>query len=419
MSLLQFIKESLLFESKNRMNYAEIKDLIINSQYRDIFRDEMDGKFTPEKNGKKSVLVIKKSQPNELCLNYATSKLSRRELDTLIINLGGKEINRNVKDVFFSMSNGKEMKCHYSGQFYDEREGVGHKGTTDKNLGTLFEIYLTDNVDKLKELCLGIAKKAGIKKYINEIPNVSQPTHVGGKNTHLGAIGENFFKTFRYSSLTNYSKKVADILLGDASISLKKDEGVITLWNGSVEYGSNAVTNKDKAKEFMNLFIEDEEVREMIDTLLTLYYPKDSVITSDKWQEIKKENQKLKRDKIYLKPKQVNMDNIIKLLQFAWKLDVFIVTGVAGGNSICGFYMDDKSMDKLTDIDEIILILPYTTKMIGLQMKTKNGVVYRLDLRDRSAGNVLNVPELVMPNGLHPDMMKKIGLSGFTEINIQ
>lgn len=415
MSLLKFIKESLLFEASKLMNKNEIKDMIIHSKYANIFRDELDEKYTPEVQGEKTTLVLKKSGSNELCLNYGTSGLKFSELDGIIIDLGGEEIKRGSKDVWFLMPDGKELKCHYSGQTYGNTPGAGIKGTTDKNAGNAFERYVAGEPEKIRELIINIANKSGLKN-IN-ITDDTMPIHVGALNSRLGALGEKFLKTFNYSSLSNYSQKVADIQLGDANISLKKDTGVITLWNMGVDLKSK--THKDRAKEFMSFLIDDDEVRDMVDAALTYYYPNDSVLNKDEWEEIKRENIQLKKGKgITLDSEQLNIENIIKILQFSWKQDVYLVSGHVGGD-LYGFYLDSHSLDQLIGkIKSAKLILPYTTKMVGIELETSTGVVYRISFRDRAGAGNFNAAEVVLPNGLHPKMMEKINLTGYSVVKM-
>ena len=449
MGLLSYIMESLLIEGHSKfLNKEEIRELIKSSKYKDIFRDEDDPEYTPENKGTKTTLVVKSKNENILNLNWAMSKLGFGKLEEIvqdlifnsIYNPGAKkaaditfEEDLKHNNAYFSLNNGMVLKCHFSGQTYNEKGGArGGKG----NGGLGFEGYLMENIDKLKELCIGVASKAGINGYIETIQE-SDPVHVGSRNSKLGAISADFFNRFNPNEMSTHAEKVAYIQIGGANISIKKEAGTITMWNGSIKYEKNTQNDyveefKDfdvdgetlkyakQALEFMDFFIKDDDIREKIITGIKTYYGQ-GILSKEEWDELKKENKRNglgggKGGRIKLRPSQVDLENVKNLLRFSWKEDLFIVAGIPG-KSIHGFYVDDKSIKSLIDCTDFELELPYTTKSIGLCFKVGN-IQYRLCARDRVGKRILNVPELVISGGLTGKMMENLGLTGYTEIKM-
>jgi hypothetical protein len=117
-----------------------------------------------------------------------------------------------------------------------------------------------------------------------------------------------------------------------------------------------------------------------------------------------------------MKESDIDVDYIKDIIRYGFRTDYYMVG--ENKNEIYGTWIDEKKVDTIVSgpLTDITLIVPNTTKLIGIEFKL-NGVTYRISMRDRNSKFKFTAGEIVLQNGLTYKMLTNMGIKDVVLLN--
>ena len=391
-----------------------------NPELSKYLRDEDDNVNCPEMNGFSTYFVLMKNSAKRNKLRIV--QRYRVEAKNLLIKNGWSVDGMGINDGILTKKN-ITMPYTTTGQTYTNTPGTGRRGTTENNSGNKFEKELGANPQK----CIMLIKKIDDKRNYtgNSDLNPYEDAKcevLGGKNTRTKTSLLDIQKYGAKKLLRGFQpKNIADLVLTQHNhqipLSLKRPTpgtSTITLWN----MGLYVIPNKSSyecAVEYIRAFLKDKsEESEYINIVKTVL--NDFMGTQwdiDTWTKHKSLS---KQSYFPMKESDIDVNYIKDIIRYGFRTDYYMVG--ENKNEIYGTWIDENKVDTIVSgpLTDITLIVPNTTKLIGIEFKL-NGVTYRISMRDRNSKFKFTAGEIVLQNGLTYKMLTNMGIKDVVLLN--